>query len=51
MTVNEGFLDRGADVHAKDKIGWTPLHLATLSGHIKVSKVRRQSSLFARNGC
>jgi hypothetical protein len=44
MTTTEtadavGFIDQGADVHAKSNGGWTPLHYACLYGHAEVVKV------------
>jgi ankyrin repeat protein len=28
----------GADIHAKDNDGWTPLHSASWNGHLEVVK-------------
>jgi hypothetical protein len=33
-----GLIDQGADVHAKDNDGWTPLHIACMNGHAEVVK-------------
>ena len=33
------FIERGANVHATDSFGWTPLHLAAERGHAEVSRV------------
>lgn len=32
-------VDRGANVNAKDKFGWTPLTLAAQEGHLDVVKL------------
>ena len=43
MTATEtadavGLIDQGADLHAKDNYGCTPLHLACVNGHAEVVK-------------
>ena len=43
MTATEtadavGLIDQGADLHAKDNIGYTPLHYACRNGHAEVVK-------------
>lgn len=32
------FITRGADVNAKDKIGYTPMHYAAANGNIEENK-------------
>lgn len=36
-------LDRGADVNARDRIGWTALSYATWKGHADVAELLRQA--------
>lgn len=37
--VIESLIRRGADVNARDKGNWTPLHLATRNGHVEAVKI------------
>ena len=37
----KALLDKGADVHAKDNYGWTPLHLACYNGHHDIAAMQR----------
>jgi len=39
LDVARLLLDRGADINAKNKNGWTPLHLAARDGHVYVARL------------
>lgn len=39
IEVVELLLDRGADVHAVEQRGWSPLFVASISGHVGVMKL------------
>ena len=30
-------MEKGADIHEKDKDGWTPLHIALWNGHTETA--------------
>ena len=39
IDVVKELLEKGADVNAKDKHGWTPLHAAATAGHTEIAKL------------